>query len=263
MDNPNKVRAMVLWGHAPNSQTRGKEMKTAMEALDMLVVVDPYPTVSAVMQDRTDGVYLLPACTQFETRGSVTASNRSLQWREKVVEPLFESMPDDTIIAKFANKFGFADRLFRNIEMDDAETPNVEEHHPRVQSRHVDHRLYRAVARADEAAHGQPAHLRSHHAARQWRAGRWRDLRSALALLGHARDEASGHAYPLRHVQARQRGGLTFRARFGVERDGDNLLAEGVYSAGLRYPGRLSGIHHADADGSGLGRRADRRGARP
>ena len=28
------------------------------------------------------------------------------------------------------------------------------------------------------------------------------------------------------------KGGLTFRARFGVERDGDNLLAEGVYSAG-------------------------------
>ena len=43
MDNPDKVRAMVLWGHAPNSQTRMKEMKTAMEQLDMLVVVDPYP----------------------------------------------------------------------------------------------------------------------------------------------------------------------------------------------------------------------------
>ena len=28
------------------------------------------------------------------------------------------------------------------------------------------------------------------------------------------------------------KGGLTFRARFGVERDGDNLLAEGVYSEG-------------------------------
>ena len=27
-------------------------------------------------------------------------------------------------------------------------------------------------------------------------------------------------------------GGLTFRARFGVERDGENLLAEGVYSVG-------------------------------
>ena len=28
------------------------------------------------------------------------------------------------------------------------------------------------------------------------------------------------------------KGGLTFRARFGVERDGENLLAEGVYSQG-------------------------------
>jgi formate dehydrogenase major subunit len=31
MDQPDKVRAMVLWGHAPNSQTRMVEMKKAME----------------------------------------------------------------------------------------------------------------------------------------------------------------------------------------------------------------------------------------
>ena len=111
MDNPDKVRAMVLWGHAPNSQTRMKEMKTAMEKLDMLVVIDPYPTVSAVLHDRTDGVYL-PASTQFETRGSVTASNRSIQWRDQVVDPLFESLPDHIIMAKLANKFGWADRFF-------------------------------------------------------------------------------------------------------------------------------------------------------
>ena len=35
---------MVFWGHAPNSQTRGTEMKEAMEKLDLLVVIDPYPT---------------------------------------------------------------------------------------------------------------------------------------------------------------------------------------------------------------------------
>jgi formate dehydrogenase major subunit len=67
MDQPNNLRAMVFWGHAPNSQTRMKEMKTAMEKLDLMVVIDPYPTVSAVLSDRTDGVYLLPATTQFET----------------------------------------------------------------------------------------------------------------------------------------------------------------------------------------------------
>ena len=91
-----------------------------------MVVIDPYPTVSAVLSDRTDGVYLLPATTQFETYGSVTASNRSLQWREKIIEPSFDSLPDHTIIYKFAKKFGFADRMFRNIKVN-GEEPYVED----------------------------------------------------------------------------------------------------------------------------------------
>ena len=66
-----------------------------------------------MLHDRTDGVYLLPASTQFETYGSVTASNRSLQWREKVVDPLFESLPDHVIMYKLAKKFGWADRIFK------------------------------------------------------------------------------------------------------------------------------------------------------
>ena len=120
------VRAMVFWGNAPNSQTRGLEMKKAMEKLDTLIVVDPYPTMSAVMQDRTDGVYLLPAATQFETYGSATASNRSLQWRDKVIDPLFDSLPDHTIMYKLASKLGFADQLFKNIEVK-GEEPVIED----------------------------------------------------------------------------------------------------------------------------------------
>ena len=111
------IRCMVYDGHAVNSQTRGPEMKKAMEKLEMMVIIDPYPTHAAVMNDRTDGIYLLPACTQFETYGSVTASNRSLQWREKVIEPLFESLPDHTILYKFAKKLGFADELCKNVEV--------------------------------------------------------------------------------------------------------------------------------------------------
>ena len=126
MDQPDNVRAMVFWGHAPNSQTRGVEMKKAMEKLDLLVVVDPYPTVSAVMHDRKDGVYLLPASTQYETYGSVTASNRSLQWRDKVIDPVFESLPDHTIMYKFAKKLGFADQMFKHIAIKDDE-PLVED----------------------------------------------------------------------------------------------------------------------------------------
>src|SRR5207237_1464486 len=85
--------------------------KQAMEKVDLMVIIDPYPTAAAVMPDRKDGLYLLPAATQFETSGSVTASNRSIQWREKVIEPLFESKPDQTIMLAFAKKFGFGDQL--------------------------------------------------------------------------------------------------------------------------------------------------------
>ena len=89
IDQGPNLRALVYWGHAPNSQTRGKEMVEAMKKLDLLVVIDPYPSATAAMAAmvRKDGVYLLPACTQFETSGSVTASNRSLQWRERVITP--------------------------------------------------------------------------------------------------------------------------------------------------------------------------------
>jgi formate dehydrogenase major subunit len=90
IDQDSNLRAVVYWGHAPNSQSRGLEMKQAMEKIDLMVIVDPYPTAAAAMPDRKEGVYLLPAATQLETSGSVTASNRSIQWREKVIEPLFD-----------------------------------------------------------------------------------------------------------------------------------------------------------------------------
>jgi anaerobic selenocysteine-containing dehydrogenase len=44
IDQPDNVRAMVFWGHAPNSRPACPEMKKAMEKLDLLVVIDPFPT---------------------------------------------------------------------------------------------------------------------------------------------------------------------------------------------------------------------------
>ncbi|MDG1373516.1 MAG: formate dehydrogenase subunit alpha [Paracoccaceae bacterium] len=233
MDQPDNVRAMVLWGHAPNSQTRMAEMKTAMEKLDMLVVVDPYPTVSAVLSDRKDGVYLLPACTQFETRGSVTASNRSIQWRDKVVEPLFESLPDHTIMAKFSKKFGFDDRIFRNIAVDaETDEPHIEDITAEI------NKGMWTIGYTGQSPDRIKSHMANQHTFD----------RTTLQAVGGPNDgEYYGMPWPswgppeMGHPgtpnlydmsKPVSEGGLTFRARFGVERDGDNLLAEGVYSVG-------------------------------
>src|SRR5262249_43253087 len=77
---------------------------------------DPYPSATAAMAAmvRQDGVYLLPAATQMECSGSATCSNRSLQWREKVIDPMFESRTDHMIMYQLAEKFGFAKEFVSN-----------------------------------------------------------------------------------------------------------------------------------------------------
>ena len=225
------IRAMVLWGHAPNSQTRGPEMKAAMEKLDLLVVVDPYPTHSAVLPDRQDGMYLLPAATQFETYGSVTASNRSLQWRDKVIEPLFDSLPDHTILYKFASKFGFAEQMFKHIEVN-GEEPLIED---------VTREFNRGMWTIGYTGQS-PERLKAHMEHR----GTFNEL-SLKAEGGPLDGEIYGMPWPcwgtpeMKHPGSANlydtsipvaEGGLNFRARFGVERDGVNLLAEGSWSKG-------------------------------
>jgi len=231
MDQPDNVRAMVFWGHAPNSQTRMKEMKAAMEKLDMLVIIDPYPTVSAVLSDRTDGVYLLPATTQFETYGSVTASNRSLQWREKVIEPSFDSLPDHTIIYKFAKKLGFADRMFRKISVKDDE-PLIED-----VTREFNSGLW-TIGYTGQSPERLKAHMAHQHTF---------DRTTLQAVGGPLDGEYYGLPWPcwgtadMKHPgtpllydtsKPVAQGGLCFRARFGVEHEGNNLLAEGSYPVG-------------------------------
>ncbi len=231
IDQPNNVRAMVFWGHAPNSQTRLPEMKTAMEKLDLLVIIDPYPTVSAVLHDRKDGVYLLPAATQFETYGSVTASNRSLQWRERVVAPVWDSKPDQDIIYLFARKFGFADEMFKHIPVD-GEAPSVED-----TLREINRGMW-TIGYTGQSPERLKLHMANQHTF---------DKTTLRATGGPADGDYYGLPWPswgtpeMKHPgtpilydpsKPVAEGGLTFRARFGVERNGQNLLAEDSWSVG-------------------------------
>ena len=222
-----------------------------------MVVVDPVPTFAAIIPDRKDGIYLLPSTTQFETSGSVTASNRSLQWRDRVFKPWFEAKVDHEIMYLFAKKFGF-DKEHVQAHRGQEQRAGGRGHHPRIQQGHVDHRLYRPVAGAAEGAHGQPAKFRPDHAEGQGRAGRRRLLRSAVAVLGHRRDEASRHADALRHLQVGGGGRSHLPRPLRRRAQRHQHPGRGLLFEGFGDQGRLSRIHHGHAEEARLGQGSHR-----
>jgi formate dehydrogenase major subunit len=228
------LRAMFVQGHASNSITRVPESMKALQKLDLLVVADPHPTTwasLAVQAGRKENMYLLPACTQFEARGSRVASNRSLQWGEQIVKPIFETKDDLEIMYRLATKLGFADRMFKNIKVED-NLPVAED-------------ILREMNRGSWSTGycGQSPERLKLHMANQ----KDFELVSMRALSGPAKGDYYGLPWPCwgspevkhpgtpllyntnLHVMD---GGGTFRARFGVERNGVTLLAEGSYSVG-------------------------------
>jgi formate dehydrogenase major subunit len=237
VDQKDRVRAMVVFGHGGNTVPRLPEVQAGMNALDLLVVADPHPTTFAALHSRTDNTYLLPICTQLETSGSRTASNRSLQWGEQIVPPIFESASDYWVMYKLAEKLGFAEEMFKNIEM--VEGKYGPEPSPESLLREIN------LGGWSTGYCGQsPERLKAHMANQD---------KFDLVTLRAPKDdpEVGGDYYglpwpcwgkpELRHPGSPilynthlpiAEGGGTFRARFGVEYEGANLLAEGSFSEG-------------------------------
>ena len=253
IDQDSNLRGLFFWGHAPNSQTRGLEMKTAMDKLDLLVVIDPYPSATAAMAampGKADGlnpnraVYLLPATTQFETIGSVTASNRSLQWREKVMEPLWESRTDHMIMYQLADKLGFGKELAGNYKMVPGKGGMLE---PEIESILSEiNRCVWTIGYTGQSPERLKAHMRNMHVfdVKTLRARGGIDKETGYKLDGDffglpwpcfgnpsLKHPGSPNLYDTsQHVMD---GGGNFRANFGVEREGVNLLAaDGSHSKG-------------------------------
>jgi formate dehydrogenase major subunit len=228
------LRAMFVQGHASNSITRIPESMKAFSKLDLLVVADPHPTTWASLSleaGRRDGTYLLPVCTQFETSGSRVASNRSIQWGEQIVPPTFETKDDYQVIYLMAKKLGLADLMFKNIKVD--------------KDRPVPEDILREMNRGSWSTGytGQSPERLKLHMANQ----KDFDLVTLRAASGPCKGDYYGLPWPcwgspeVKHPgtpilyntgEAVMDGGSGFRARFGVERNGVNLLAEGAYPVG-------------------------------
>jgi len=238
-------KAMVVFGHGGNTVTRMPEAVKGLEALDLLVVADPHPTTFAVLANRKENTYLLPICTQFECAGSRTASNRSVQWGDQVVKPIFESKNDYEVMYRLTGALDraaekrnmpirFQADMFKNIEVTGQE--------PVAES------VLREINRGaiSTGYTGQSPERLKAHMAHQDKF----DL-VTLRAKADAPAEIKGDFYGLpwpcwgtpemRHPGTHilyntnlhvKEGGGTFRARFGVERNGVTLLAEGSYSKG-------------------------------
>ncbi|HYE52500.1 MAG TPA: formate dehydrogenase subunit alpha [Azospirillaceae bacterium] len=231
VEQPNPIRGMVVMGHGGNTVTRMPDQLKGMEALELLVVMDPHPTSFAAVTQRRNGTYLLPICTQFETEGSRTCSNRSVQWAERIVDPIFESKDDYEAMYLLSRKLGFEQELCKHIKV--------------VNNRPDPEDILREINRSciSTGYTGQsPERLKLHmkHQADF-------DRITMQATKGPLKGDYYGLPWPCwghpewrhpgspvlydtsKHVME---GGGTFRARFGVERNGQTLLAEGSWSKG-------------------------------
>lgn len=114
-NNGTTIKAMIQWGCGSNSNSQFARVKKAYNALDLLVVVDPFPTSAAALCE-TDNVYILPSSSQYESSGSVSSTSRQIQWRNQVVDPIYESKQDYDIMKELVNRLGFADQYYKNIK---------------------------------------------------------------------------------------------------------------------------------------------------
>jgi len=109
------LKALFVMGNGITSIAQQAKVKEALDNLELIVLADPFVNEAAILTDKKDDVFILPAATQFESSGSVTATNRSAQWRYKVVEPMYESKPDHEIMFELAKRLGFYEEYTKGM----------------------------------------------------------------------------------------------------------------------------------------------------
>ena len=225
------IRAVWIQGTGITSMSQQAKIQEALNKLDLIVIAEPFVNEAAVLTSRKDGIYILPVCTQFETEGIVTATNRSAQWRSKVVEPLYESKADHEVMFEFAKKFGFYDQFVQGMKMDVKDRQLVEVKKDFIWPDDATNEIARTIKTIGLGG-WTAKRLRKHQ--ENWH------MFDPLTLEG--KGEMKGEYYGLpwpswdeKHPGSPilydvetpvSEGGMGFRNRFGLEHNGVSQLAE-------------------------------------
>jgi len=238
------LKALVCIGNGISTITQVRKVKEALDKLDLVVFIDPYVNDAAVITTRNDNLFLLPAASQVETEGSVVNTSRITQWRYKVVDPLYEARPDHEILFDFAKRFGFYDQFVAGMgkgnkfKWPDDATNEIA-------------RTLKTIGMQGKTASRLKKHTDNWH------------LFSDTSLLGRGpvSKEYYGLPWPcwneshpgspiLYNINLPvSQGGMGFRNRFGLERNGENLLAaRGSAPVGSRIEGGYAEITSANIE---------------
>ena len=238
------LKALVCIGNGISTITQTHKVKAALDKLDLVVFIDPYVNDAAVITTRNDNMFLLPAASQVETEGSVVNTSRIAQWRYKVVDPLYEARPDHEILFDFAKRFGFYDQYVAGMgKGNDFKWPE--------DATNEVARSLKTIGMQGKTADRLKKHTDNWH------------LFSDTSLLGKGTvaKEYYGLPWPcwneshpgspvLYNINLPvSQGGMGFRNRFGLERDGKSLLAAaGSAPKGSRIKGGYAEITGANIE---------------
>ena len=217
------LKALVVIGNGITSTAQQAKVQEGLDGLELLVLMDPFVNDAGVITNKKDGVYLLPAATQYETSGTVVATNRSGQWRSQVCKPLYESMPDHEVLFELAKRIGFYDELTRTIRDADGKIE-----WPEAATREIAN-----IVKSIGLTGWTPERLKRHQ--ENW------DKFDEKTFMGKEGTDVAGEYYGLpwpcwteKHPGSPNlydiskpvmQGGMGFRNRFGLEHNGVNQLA--------------------------------------
>jgi formate dehydrogenase major subunit len=98
-----KLRGMVILGENPvASDPEAALVAEALKKLDFLAVIEIFPSETTELAH-----VILPAASFAEKRGTLTATDRRVQWLERAIEPVGEAVADWKIITRLAARMGF------------------------------------------------------------------------------------------------------------------------------------------------------------
>lgn len=129
-----KIKGMIAWGQNPATSLNAAFQRKAMGNLDWLVVIDSYETETAAFWKAPDAdpskiktkVYFLPAAHIAEKAGTMTQTQRTVQWHDKAADPPGDSRSDLwywyhlglRLKKRYANSTAGRDLAIKNMTLD-------------------------------------------------------------------------------------------------------------------------------------------------